>query len=128
MFPKIPDFIGFFAVQSRDFQMHIRRCKSARFPPDTDINSHTRVYLHKKQTSPSQKLVCLFYVFHSRSFLQKIPALLCYAVSFLRERSTTVSTCPVRGNISTGRTAPICQPRISKRARSLARVEGSQET
>ncbi len=49
-------------------------------------------------------------------------------LAYFLVRQTTLSTCPVLGNISTGSTPPMVYPRSANILQSLARVSGSQET
>lgn len=52
----------------------------------------------------------------------------CYLVTSTRHSPTTVSTCFVIGNISTGCTSTVLYPCSSKYFKSLARVLGSHDT
>ena len=51
-----------------------------------------------------------------------------YAIGFLWESITTVSTCTVIGNISTPHASTAWYPSFLKQAKSLASVSGPQET
>lgn len=50
------------------------------------------------------------------------------ACDFLWDKSTTVSTCPVLGNMSTGCTSSVLYPNSFNIPKSLAKVDGSQDT